>query len=93
YATLSHCWGLHPSFLTLEASNLNSFEKGIPVQSLAQNFHNAIEVCKRLELRYLWIDGLCILQSGVGSEDDWLCHVTEMRTIYRNSYINISATA
>ena len=91
YATLSHCWGVD-KFLTLTEENLDEFHKSIPTGDLPQNFREAIEVCGRLGLEYLWIDSLCIIQSGEGSNRDWLHHLQEMRHIYGNCYVNIGAS-
>ncbi|KAJ0124601.1 HET-domain-containing protein [Diaporthe amygdali] len=90
YATLSHCWGSNPSFVTLTSANLNHFRRGIPVDILASSFRDAMVICNRLSIRYIWIDSLCILQD---SESDWLFHTEEMSSIYRNCYLNLSFDA
>lgn len=36
---------------------------GMPITELPQTFHDAIEVCRALNIRYLWIDSLCIIQN------------------------------
>jgi len=90
YATLSHSWGPNPSFFTLKASNLEIMRMEIPVQLLSQNFQDAITITRKLGLKYLWIDSLCILQSGDGSEADWLEHSITMLSIYANCEVNIA---
>ncbi|OCK75987.1 HET-domain-containing protein [Lepidopterella palustris CBS 459.81] len=92
YATMSHCWGPNPSFMRLTATNVEGMLNGISTEQLPENFRNAIEICRRLKLKYLWIDSLCIIQSGKDSENDWLHHLTAMRSIYSNCIINIAAT-
>jgi hypothetical protein len=89
YATLSHCWGKDPSFLRLTTENLPQLSNIITPQSIPQSFMDAIVSCRRLKIRYLWIDSLCILQSGPGAEQDWQRHVNEMHTIYANCTLNI----
>ncbi|KAF2095917.1 HET-domain-containing protein [Rhizodiscina lignyota] len=91
YATLSHCWGTDTKFLTLTTGNEGQLKQGITFESIPQTFIDAMHVTKYLGLRYLWIDSLCILQSGQGSSTDWNDHVCEMPEIYRNCVINISA--
>lgn len=90
YATLSHCWGSTPNFITLMTSNLDDFRKGIPINALPQSFRDAMIICDRLCIRYIWIDSLCIMQD---SESDWLLHTEEMSSIYRNCYLNLSFDA
>ncbi|KAF1953248.1 HET-domain-containing protein [Byssothecium circinans] len=92
YAALSHCWGPNPEFLTLTTANIQEFSIGISMHDLPQNFQDAIVLCQNMQIRYLWIDSLCILQSGDGSDADWHFHVTEMRRIYSNCIVNIAAS-
>ena len=90
YAALSHCWGPNPTFLTLSASNLSQFQRELPVAKMPKSFLDAIKIAKSLGLKYLWIDSLCILQSGEGSEEDWILHVADMSLVYANCTVNIS---
>lgn len=88
YATLSHCWGnTHEPQLNLETSD--SFAKGIRLLDLPNTFKDAVIVCQRLKIPYLWIDSLCILQD---STEDWLKESSKMGAIYKNSYLCIAAT-
>ncbi|KAJ9644085.1 hypothetical protein H2199_003953 [Coniosporium tulheliwenetii] len=89
YATLSHCWGPNPTHITLNQSTLKQFQDGIPLSSMPKNFSDAVHVAKSLDLKYIWIDSLCIIQ---GNKKDWQEHVLSMRSIYANSILNISAT-
>jgi hypothetical protein len=89
YATLSHCWG-NASFIQLTAENVASLNTEIPPECLPQSFTDAIITCRRLRIRYLWIDSLCILQSGPGSNEDWQFHVGAMNVIYANCVLNLS---
>jgi hypothetical protein len=89
YATLSHCWGQHVPFIRLTADNMTSLMTVIPSQSLPRSFMDAIITCRRLCIRFLWIDSLCILQSGPGAEEDWQHHVGKMHIIYANCVLDI----
>lgn len=93
YAALSHCWG-QESFLTLTADLLPVFERaGIPLNDLPENFQNAVKICRSLRIKYLWIDSLCIIQSGSGSLEDWSIHVHLMKNIYAFSDLCIATAA
>jgi hypothetical protein len=93
YAALSHCWG-QESFLTLTADQLLVFERaGIPFDDLPENFQNAVKICRGLHIKYLWIDSLCIIQSGSGSFEDWSIHVRLMKDIYAFSDVCIATAA
>jgi Heterokaryon incompatibility protein (HET) len=53
-------------------------------------FQDAVRVCRRLGIRYLWIDSLCIIQD---SKDDWELESSKICDYYENSYITISAAS
>jgi hypothetical protein len=89
YAALSHCWGNSTQKpLTTTIENERSHEKGIPVESLPQSFKDAVAVARSLNIRYLWIDSLCILQN---SESDWATESRQMADIYKNATVTIAA--
>lgn len=88
YVSLSHCWG-DKTFLRLLQSNLSRFQEQIPLEKLPKTFKDAIELTKRLGIRYLWIDSLCIVQD---SSEDWLHESGRMANVYRFALVNIAAT-
>jgi hypothetical protein len=91
YITLSHCWGdLKLTSLTNETAAQLFDAGGIEVTTLPQTFQDAISVCWRLGLRYLWIDSLCIQQDN---EEDWAREAASMSSVYFNSFCNIAASA
>lgn len=47
-----------------------------------------MEVTKRMGIRYIWIDSLCILQD---SHKDWNNESQHMAEVYRHSFCNIAA--
>src|SRR6266566_4757033 len=85
YATLSHCWGGR-NILKLTRTNVASFVVGIPLESLPRTFLQAVEIARRLKIRYLWIDSLCIMQDVTG---DWIREGSLMEKVYSCSYLNI----
>ncbi|PNP74810.1 hypothetical protein FNYG_11947 [Fusarium nygamai] len=90
YVALSHCWGEDPEFLMLTSDNLSDFCIEIRLQNLPASFRDAVMTCRRIGIPYIWVDSLCILQSGHGSHDDWLSHSEDMHLVYRNCALNIS---
>lgn len=89
YITLSHCWG---SFLPVRLlkSLFRSFREGILIKELPKTFQDAIEFARALQIRYLWIDALCIIQD---SQADWLREALLMSSVYSNSWLNLAATS
>lgn len=64
--------------------------KGIEFSKLTEIFQEAIFVTRRLGVKYLWIDSLCIMQD---STEDWGRESTLMTQVYSYGLFNISATA
>lgn len=87
----SYCWGPNPKHLTLTTENIGQLQTGIALEQLAQTFKDTIITVQALGISLLWIDNLCILQSGPGATLDWQKHVTEMSVIYSNCLLNVAA--
>ncbi|KAM7219628.1 Heterokaryon incompatibility protein (HET) domain containing protein [Rhypophila decipiens] len=89
YAALSYCWGQAEFIRTLN-SNLVGHTTGIPSSELPTVFSEAISLCHRFEIRYIWIDSLCILQDD---EKDWEAGSARMAGYYSNAAFTIAATS
>lgn len=88
YVTLSHCWG-KGEMLKLTLQNKKRFmDEGVALEKLSLNHQQAIAVTRFLDVRYLWIDSLCIVQ---GEDGDFDVERDLMHQVYRNSYCNIAA--
>ncbi|KAF2428272.1 hypothetical protein EJ08DRAFT_662493 [Tothia fuscella] len=61
YICLSHCWGTFQP-LTSTAATISKWKELIPWDELPLTFREAILVTRHLNIRYLWIDSLCIIQ-------------------------------
>lgn len=87
YATLSYCWGgaKPPSTTT---ANIAARFHNIPEDSLPIVFREAIQLARMLEIPYIWIDSLCIIQDSV---EDWEAESQRMHLYYRNGSVNIAA--
>jgi len=71
------------------ASTLRAYLQGIPISKLPKTFREAIIIAKRLKIRYLWIDSLCIIQ---GSREDWERESARMNDTHSKSYFTIAAS-
>jgi hypothetical protein len=67
YFPLSHCWGEEVGLKLLKA-NYDAMKEGIAAEVLPLNFRHAIQITRDLDVGYIWIDSLCIIQD---SPDDW----------------------
>ncbi|KAK0119420.1 hypothetical protein ONS95_010872 [Cadophora gregata] len=88
YIALSYCWGPKGQSIMLKESTLREFKIGIVVRNLPRTLQDAIIVTRKLGIRYLWIDALCIIQD---SDSDKAHELTQMPFIYKNAMLTISA--
>lgn len=92
YVALSYCWGNTPSDkqTVTTAENIASHLQRINVAGLPQTIQDAITVTRRLGVKHLWIDALCIIQN---SASDKASQIAIMGSIYGNAYLTISAAS
>ena len=88
YAALSYCWGNSKPHLTTIAT-INRHLEGIHISTLPQTLKDAVAVTRRLDIRYLWIDSLCIVQDD---KADWFREAATMASVYGNAHITVMAT-
>lgn len=89
WIALSYCWGKTP-FLRLLSERKKEYELGISMASMPRTFQDVIKLTRLLDLRYLWIDALCIIQD---SDKDWREQSSQMPTIYASAYLTIASSA
>ncbi|KAM7218444.1 Heterokaryon incompatibility protein (HET) domain containing protein [Rhypophila decipiens] len=88
YAALSYCWSADESvFYKTTSRNLERHHHGMSIHILPKTIQDAITVSRKLEIAYLWVDALCIVQDN---HDDWRQESAQMCTIYGNSVITIA---
>ncbi|PMD26175.1 heterokaryon incompatibility [Hyaloscypha hepaticicola] len=86
--TLSHRWG-DATFIKLLKKNADELKVGILIDHLPQTFRDAVEVTRKFNIHYLWIDSLCIIQDSI---DDWNKEALQMSQVYQHAICNIAAT-
>ena len=89
YTTLSHCWGTTACYM-LKKTNFEDMKILISHNVLPKTIGDAILITRSLQIQYIWVDSLCIIQDSV---DDWATECEKMGSIYAGSYCNIAATA
>ena len=89
YTALSYAWGNNENLLTVR-DNLLAHTNGIDVCALPNTVKDAVQVTRALDLRYLWVDALCIVQD---SAEDKIKELVRMSDYYRNAYCVIAASA
>jgi hypothetical protein len=88
YAALSHCWLREDIETTKTIShNITTRLTSLPLSDLPDSFSQAISVCQRIGVQYLWIDSLCIIQDDSA---DWKREAADMNNIYANAWFTIA---
>ncbi len=88
YVCLSYCWG-GTIDVQLTKDRYESYMRGIAWTALPQGYRDAIHLTRKLGIRYLWIDSLCIIQDD---DDDWKEQASKMAPIYQGAHVTIAAT-
>ncbi|VUC30106.1 unnamed protein product [Clonostachys rosea] len=89
YMALSYCWGSKEEAeqqLKTKSGSLTRHLNRVDVEKLPKTVADAIQLCKLLEIRYLWVDSLCIIQDDI---NDWAQEASAMAMVYSNSYITL----
>ncbi|KAH6881401.1 heterokaryon incompatibility protein-domain-containing protein [Alternaria rosae] len=89
YIALSHCWG-NSQPLRLTRATAACLTAGIPLVVLPKTFQDAVHVVKKMQIRHLWIDSLCIVQDD---PQDWQTEASRMHNVYSRAACCIAATA
>ncbi|KAN0092350.1 HET domain containing protein [Hyaloscypha variabilis] len=89
YICLSHCWGDASKQFTSTRLTLEERKHSITWDTLPQLFEDVITSVRRLDVNYLWIDSLCIVQDD---PEDWKQESTRMCMVYQNALLTIAAT-
>ncbi|KAI0551675.1 heterokaryon incompatibility protein-domain-containing protein [Xylaria curta] len=90
YITLSHCWGSYQP-ICLNKKTIYKFSNPTSVSKLPTTYKHALAVAHELDIQYIWIDSLCILQDE-DNKQDWEEQSELMGSIYSHAVCNIAAT-
>ncbi|KAF7531117.1 hypothetical protein G7054_g9175 [Neopestalotiopsis clavispora] len=92
YIAVSHCWGNIPDSkkFRLLKENLDTLKENIDYAQLPQTFQDVVDVSRQLEVQYLWLDSICIIQNDT---KDWASESTKMESVYSSSYVTIAASS
>ncbi|EMD70139.1 hypothetical protein GGP41_000278 [Bipolaris sorokiniana] len=96
YVALSHRWGKledeEKKMFCTSQDNINQRLRGFNLSSLPKTFQDAVNATRQLRIPYLWIDSLCIIQSGDNGKD-WISESRRMETVFSEAYCVLAATS
>jgi hypothetical protein len=90
YAALSYVWGPDHRLLKCTKSTKERLmrDKSLLHHNIPLTITDAIEVCCKLGLQYLWVDSLCIVQDDPSLRDT---EIRRMGDIYSGAFLTIAA--
>jgi hypothetical protein len=91
YMALSYCWGPideKSKLLKTTHNTLRSRKEKIELDAMPRVFQEAVTVAQKLNIQYLWIDSLCIIQDDIR---DWQIESSRMADIFSNAYLTLVA--
>ena len=87
WVALTYCWGGRSSFV-LRKDTPKLYRPDASLNFFPGTIRDAIIITRKLEIRYLWVDALCIIQD---SHDDWAYESARMRDVYKEALVTIAA--
>lgn len=94
YVALSYRWGPSPTpenpIYTLTTDCIEEARQGIAISNLPKTLQDAIYVARVMEVSYMWIDSLCIIQDD---NSDKRREIPKMVSIYSGAAAVVSAAA
>ncbi|KAG4443091.1 hypothetical protein IFR05_001417 [Cadophora sp. M221] len=88
YAALSYCWGTAGQLMTTRGT-YQSHMAGIDPQILPATVRDAVEVTRKLGIKYIWIDSICIIQDDAS---DKAIEIMQMELVYSQATVTIMAS-
>lgn len=91
YAALSYVWGkVSQPLLQTDNVKLLAVKESLSSLPVPQTIKDAMLVCRLLNIRYLWVDSLCIIQDSNHHAPGQIAH---MHHIYHEAYLTLLVAA
>ncbi|KAF2762494.1 HET-domain-containing protein [Pseudovirgaria hyperparasitica] len=87
YIALSYCWGKPVNPFLTTAETIERHRAGIKVSSMPKTYQDAIHLTRKLGIRYIWIDALCIVQHD---RADWAREAATMHRVYSRAILTLA---
>ena len=92
YIALSYCWGDGTAVKKTTEKTLDRHQSGIPNDDLPRLFREVAALARGLNINYLWIDALCIVQDSK-EDNDKKDQIMHMGNIFRRALVVVVAAS
>jgi hypothetical protein len=91
YIALSHCWGNEQGKrLCTYRHNIQEHKQHIDFDRLPKTFQDAVRITRALNIQFLWIDSICIIQDD---EEYWRTESGCMGDVFSAAYCTLAASS
>lgn len=93
YLALSYCWGQSNEPAKTTRANFQARKQRLEEQNFPKTIRDAIHLTRRMGIRYLWVDAICIIQPSNKDQYlvDWEKEAPMMASYYSNARCLVSA--
>ncbi|KAF7927088.1 hypothetical protein EAE99_005419 [Botrytis elliptica] len=93
YLILSYCWGRGNDVAKTTTGNLEDRLRSFDIAYLPKTIQDAIILTRMMNIRYLWVDAICIIQSSENDDySEFQTEASKMRDYYANAECCIAAS-
>ncbi|KAF5875169.1 putative heterokaryon incompatibility protein [Botrytis fragariae] len=93
YLILSYCWGRGNDVAKTTTGNLEDRLRSLDIAYLPKTIQDAIILTRMMNIRYLWVDAICIIQSSENDNySEFQTEASRMRDYYTNAQCCIAAS-
>jgi hypothetical protein len=89
YVALSHPWGVKGPRFFCTKENITRLMEGFPASELPATLRDAVCIVRNLEIRYLWVDALCIIYRS----NDFERESARIPDVFSGAYCAIAASS
>lgn len=89
YITLTHRWNPQTETCKTTTANLRERLAGKGLAQISQLFRDVLTIADKLNVQYVWIDSLCIIQDD---GEDWRREAPKMAQYYQLSLFTVAGT-
>ena len=90
YIALSYCWGNSTAAMKTTRESVVGLRRRIPDESLPQLYREVVALARGINIAYIWIDSLCIIQDSPSDKEE---EIMQMSNIFSGALVVVVAAS